>query len=136
MERSTTAMSMRPVTLYLLRQDVPSRWPMLNRKGQSGIPEFHSGSISSLRLEPEKYKALCKQILQRDFYKCRHCGFRGSLHVHHIIFRSQGGLDEAQNLISLCNSGHRGIHEELGLEITRDDNGEVQFIRNGSWVPK
>ena len=41
---------MRPVTLYLLRQDVPSRWPMLNRKGQSGIPAFHAGSINWLRL--------------------------------------------------------------------------------------
>jgi 5-methylcytosine-specific restriction endonuclease McrA len=52
-------------------------------------------------------------ILSRDSYKC-HSGRKvkhsNKLHVHHIIFRSQGGADAPDNLITLCEKCHEELH--------------------------
>jgi hypothetical protein len=31
--------------------------------------------------------------------------------VHHVLFRSRGGPDEAWNLVTLCEGCHRLLHE-------------------------
>jgi 5-methylcytosine-specific restriction endonuclease McrA len=95
--------------------------------------------MTTLRLPEKEYALLCKAILQRDGWKCRSCGFRSGLHVHHITFRSQQGTDEASNLITLCSSCHRGVHQdvkggEYGLTIV-NDNGYVMFLRRKDWRP-
>ena len=64
----------------------------------------------SLRLPTEEYKALCRQVLDRDQWKCRKCGYRQNLHVHHIIFRSEMGEDVTWNLITLCSECHETVH--------------------------
>ena len=64
----------------------------------------------SLRLSPEEYSALCRRVLGRDGWKCRVCGYRQELHCHHIIFRSDGGLDESWNLLTICALHHDEIH--------------------------
>ena len=51
-------------------------------------------------------------VLSRDNHKCQ-CGLTGcneKLHVHHIKFRSQGGSDNPNNLITLCEKHHRQLH--------------------------
>ena len=53
-------------------------------------------------------------VRYRDGYKCQICkGNSGDslLHVHHIVFRSQGGTDNPSNLITLCETCHKGIHD-------------------------
>lgn len=51
-------------------------------------------------------------ILNRDNYTCQVCGKTHTrLEVHHIIFRSQGGTDEENNLITLCKECHSDIHD-------------------------
>ena len=71
----------------------------------------------SLRLSPEEYEALKLRVLARDGYKCRHCGWRQTS-VHHVIFRSEGGLDEPWNLVCLCLKCHDAIHRyELFIEV-------------------
>lgn len=62
-------------------------------------------------------------VLNRDGYKCHICknkkkGVR--LEVHHIIFRSNGGSDEPENLITLCHDCHTKLH-----------NGEIKLNLNG-----
>jgi predicted HNH restriction endonuclease len=64
----------------------------------------------SLRLPPEEYRALCRRVLDRDGWRCRFCGFRNTLSVHHVIFRSEGGVDESWNLCTLCAICHDLIH--------------------------
>jgi len=64
----------------------------------------------SLRLPPEDYKALCRRVLDRDGWKCRHCGMRSNLHVHHVIYRSEMGVDESWNLATICNECHDKVH--------------------------
>lgn len=94
-----------------------------------------------LRLPEDEYKALCKIVLQRDHWKCRSCGMRSGLHVHHIVFRSHQGRDEESNLITLCSSCHDGVHKdvedgEYGLVIkTFDGTDHVLFIRRAGWKP-
>lgn len=59
-------------------------------------------------------------IINRDNYTCQICGKKNiRLEVHHIIFRSQGGADDENNLITLCGDCHNGIH-----------NGKIVLTRN------
>lgn len=51
-------------------------------------------------------------VLARDGYKCQ-CGksdCSDQLHVHHIVFRSQGGSNTPPNLITLCKKHHDALH--------------------------
>jgi hypothetical protein len=50
-------------------------------------------------------------VLDRDSYTCQSCSAKKvRLEVHHIIFKSNGGSDEAANLITLCKDCHDKIH--------------------------
>ncbi len=52
-------------------------------------------------------------VLYRDRYKCRSgqkTKHSKKLHVHHIVFRSQGGTDVSTNLITLCADCHDALH--------------------------
>jgi 5-methylcytosine-specific restriction endonuclease McrA len=41
---------------------------------------------------------------------CELCERRLGIDPHHKVFRSQGGNDEASNLMWLCRACHDGIH--------------------------
>jgi hypothetical protein len=55
---------------------------------------------------------LQKEVLARDRGLCQVPGCsRAAVHAHHIVFRSQGGADQASNLVSLCAAHHlHGVH--------------------------
>lgn len=57
-----------------------------------------------------EYRKLVKQVYKRDGYKCVKCGLRQNLTPHHVIFRSHGGEDSLENLITLCIECHNGVH--------------------------
>ncbi len=63
-----------------------------------------------IQLDPEAYNELCRQVLQRDSWRCQNCGSRTNLQVHHIYLRSQAGDDAEKNLITLCSDCHDQIH--------------------------
>ena len=66
----------------------------------------HWGYQKGLNYGFENTKA---KVLNRDNYTCQCCkGKRkdSKLEVHHIMFRSQGGSDEEENLITLCHTCH------------------------------
>lgn len=55
------------------------------------------------------------KVLYRDSYKCQYCKNKrkdSKLDVHHIIFRSRGGSDFEENLITLCHSCHVDLHDD------------------------
>ena len=56
------------------------------------------------------------EVLERDRYRCRGCMINTG-ELHHIQFRSQGGPDEASNLITLCPSCHRRAHGTKGRQV-------------------
>ena len=41
---------------------------------------------------------------------CQVCELRPGVHVHHKVFRSQGGNDTADNLLWLCYACHDDVH--------------------------
>ncbi len=63
-----------------------------------------------LRLNPESYRRLCQQVLERDGWRCQSCGRSTNLQVHHLNPRSRLGNDTEQNLITLCARCHQGLH--------------------------
>lgn len=63
-----------------------------------------------LRLDPEAYRNLQRNVLQRDGWRCQMCGSMRQLEVHHLRFRSHSGDDAEHNLITLCNLCHAEIH--------------------------
>lgn len=63
----------------------------------------------------EDWQAIRADVMVRDMGICRAaiipgCRGRGS-HVHHRKLRSQGGKDELDNLILLCEWCHEYIHK-------------------------
>lgn len=53
-------------------------------------------------------------VLDRDGYTCQCCkGKRkdSRLEVHHIVYRSHGGSDDQSNLVTLCHTCHKGVHD-------------------------
>ena len=54
-------------------------------------------------------------ILHRNNYKWQSrqkVKHSDKLHVHHILFRSKGGTDTPDNLITLCENCHKNLHAE------------------------
>ena len=52
-------------------------------------------------------------VLTRDTYTCQQCQGKSRdrrLEVHHLVFRSEQGSDEASNLLTLCKTCHDGLH--------------------------
>lgn len=52
-------------------------------------------------------------VLDRDSYTCQNCKGKtkdSRLEVHHIVFRSNGGSDESENLMTLCKTCHDKVH--------------------------
>ena len=57
------------------------------------------------------YSSRRSAILHRDNYTCQCCGKKNCrLEVHHIKFRSNGGTDDEENFITLCEDCHKGVH--------------------------
>jgi hypothetical protein len=65
-----------------------------------------------LRLNPEAYRQLCREVLQRDSWRCQSCGGMRDLQVHHIQPRGRLGDDSADNLIALCGKCHQDAHRK------------------------
>ena len=55
-------------------------------------------------------------VLHRDGYTCQCCGkSKGKiLQTHHIIYRSNGGTDRADNLITVCTDCHTSKNHQKG----------------------
>jgi len=52
-------------------------------------------------------------IQKKTNNRCCICGTWQYLQIHHIIFRSQGGSNNYENLVLLCNTCHYQIHHGL-----------------------
>ena len=71
--------------------------------------------------------ALRRRVLRRDRHRCRCCGSRMQLHVHHIVLRSEGGRTKAHNLLTLCVRCHALVHAGL-LRILGRTTKKARFV--------
>ena len=65
-----------------------------------------------------------KAIYRREGYRCALCDSTKYLQVHHVVKRSRGGSDGAQNLICLCADCHalaHGTRLRDGWEANQED---------------
>jgi 5-methylcytosine-specific restriction endonuclease McrA len=65
-----------------------------------------------LRLDPESYRKLHREVLERDGWRCQMCGSMQNLQVHHQQLRSHSGSDQEQNLVTLCHGCHNIVHQK------------------------
>ncbi|GAA2054282.1 HNH endonuclease [Williamsia deligens] len=70
-------------------------------------------------------RALLRLVFERD-RGCRHpgCGRTRHLHAHHVTFWRDGGTTDPDNLIMLCSTHHRALHQG---EFTIRASGGQQF---------
>lgn len=70
-------------------------------------------------------------VLNRDGYTCQYCRGKhkdSKLEVHHIIFRSKGGSDEPENLITLCHICHTALHDgEIHPKFSGKAKGTLKY---------
>lgn len=70
-------------------------------------------------------------VLNRDNYTCQCCKGKhkdSKLEVHHIIFRSQGGSDEPENLITLCHTCHYDLHHgKIKPKLQGKAKGQLKY---------
>src|SRR3989304_1626466 len=58
-----------------------------------------------------EWKEIRLKVLERDGNRCKTCGFNGrGLHVHHVEYKRNGGNEDMNNLITMCNQCHMRIH--------------------------
>jgi 5-methylcytosine-specific restriction endonuclease McrA len=69
-------------------------------------------SKCDLGLEELQWSILRTAVLKRDNYTCQDCGHRWfqGMHVHHRVFRRNGGEDAKSNLVTLCRPCHVKRH--------------------------
>ena len=50
-------------------------------------------------------------VFERDNFTCQKCNFRDDskeeIEIHHIVPKFEGGIDEIENLITLCSICHK-----------------------------
>ncbi len=49
--------------------------------------------------------------MERSDGMCELCHMRPIAHIHHTIFRSQGGTGELENALGVCIPCHDGCHK-------------------------
>jgi 5-methylcytosine-specific restriction endonuclease McrA len=65
---------------------------------------------------------------EQDFIKCEVCHHWGietkANDIHHVIYRSQGGSDEIENLMALCRQHHDSAHN---CQVTKEYLKEIHL---------
>lgn len=94
--------------------------------------------------EMGSWRKVCAAVDARDKKQCRCCGRShvhpdrvGVLHRahrHHIVYRSAGGADAVENVVTLCAACHNGEHKHrLRIEGTGEAITVFQRDANGQW---
>ena len=80
------------------------------------------------------------KVLNRDNYTCQRCKNKrkdSKLEVHHIVFKSQGGSDEEDNLIALCHTCHTKLHEgSVRLNLKGKAKGTLKYATQMNSIRK
>jgi len=107
------------------------------RKDKQNSLQAVRGPLKRSRIKRKRAKnpmpeGLRDAVIASDGGKCRKCGISNDLHVHHILYRSQGGKHLAENLITLCRECHDVVHSNKGkwqpacliLMVRRQEHGD------------
>lgn len=56
-------------------------------------------------------KRAYRSVRNRDNNRCIICGLNVT-EVHHVIYRSHGGITDKRNMVCLCPNHHRMVHSD------------------------
>lgn len=94
------------------------------------------------------WRECCKSVDARDHRICRCCGKRTNPddiglirgHRHHIVYRSAGGPDTPENVVTLCwqchNAEHKNRLQIVVIVLEFGANGALEFWgknEDGDW---
>ncbi len=112
------------------------------RLGNRGFSEINIVPQAIFKKAPSQKKRM--EILKRDTFRCKVCGRRPDnyvdieLHVHHIRPVGEGGFTHEENLITLCDTCHKGLdpHYEWSLyDLLNNDMGaDVKVIEQQKYL--
>lgn len=81
-----------------------------------------------------------EMVLDRDSYTCQYCKGKykdSKLEVHHIIYRSNHGSDDESNLITLCQTCHKKLHNgEIKLNLNGKSKGMLKYATQMNSIRK
>jgi 5-methylcytosine-specific restriction endonuclease McrA len=74
-------------------------------------------------------------VWRRDQHRCRVCGRRTRLQVHHVQLRSHGGPWTTANCVLLCRDCHQEVHARIVIISGRDADVQdgLTFERQRWW---
>lgn len=92
---------------------------------------------------PPDWDRLRTRVYQRDDYTCQNCGVRGgpygdaTLHAHHGVPLSKGGVNDLANLTTYCAECHRAIHGNSMAPTASPANSETDLgdVPGGAFAP-
>jgi hypothetical protein len=89
--------------------------------------------------EIKQWRKLRSKVLKRDENICLRCEKKfvaKNITAHHLIPRSEGGIDDINNLVTLCNSCHDYVETE-GLKTIADIIGSyLGYISGFQPIPE
>ena len=98
--------------------------------GQTGVKDKADIFMEKLNADCRKemsFRMKRDEVLLRDQGQCtyihvngKRCKTKRWLHIHHIIPKSQGGLDHIDNLRTLCALHHDYLHFQAGWQRDRN----------------
>lgn len=74
-------------------------------------PRLRGIDVATQHRSSQPDKATRQRVYARD-QRCRYCGTCADRHLHHIVYRSQGGSHDDTNLIWLCAKHHDLVHSD------------------------
>lgn len=82
-------------------------------------PERPNSTLDDHRLFEQQIAGQVRRVVfERDDHQCQCCGAHTQLELHHWRdFRSLGGGDTEDNLVTLCHTCHEKVHARV-LDIT------------------
>jgi len=120
---------------------VESILPVSNWKVETASFDIHKISNSNIKKwdyqkgNQKDFYNVKAYVLHRDGYQCHKCKTKkGKMHVHHVVFRSNGGTDSPENLIVLCSDCHDKLHkgefEIKGIRSKTKHATEVGIVKS------
>ncbi len=98
---------------------------------QVDIARINDPTLTGSRYQDPKRldENLRMACLMRDGYRCQHCGKQNRrLEAHHIHFRENGGKDTLDNLLTLCETCHHGVHTDQIVLMVKGVSGHLDQI--------